>query len=178
MGEVQLRPMTPADAPRCAELEQTLFAGEDPWSAAAFLAEMASGRNFCLVAELPTGHAGPTGQTTVVGYAILGMAGPVDDPEFEIHTIGVDPSMQRRGIARALMDQMMHAADTYGGPVFLEVRVGNTPASSMYEAYGFNYLGVRKNYYQPSGADAHTMRRDPRPLTHQEATDQEGPTHD
>ena len=87
------------------------------------------------------------------------MRGPADDPEFEIHTIGVDPEHQRKGLGRVLMDQMMHVADSHDGPVFLEVRTDNVPAISMYEDFGFQTLAVRKNYYRPSGADAYTMQR-------------------
>ena len=43
--------------------------------------------------------------------------------------------------------------------VFLEVRVDNDPAIGLYESVGFTRCGVRKGYYQPSGADAYTMIR-------------------
>ena len=58
------------------------------------------------------------------------------------------------------MDNICHIADLKRAPIFLEVRVGNDPAIEMYKAYGFVHLGIRRNYYQPSGADAHTMKRD------------------
>ena len=87
------------------------------------------------------------------------MMGPAADPEFEIHTIGVDPAAQRRGIARMMMDNICHIADLKDAPVFLEVRVGNEPAIGLYEGYAFAKQGIRKNYYQPSGADAHVMVR-------------------
>jgi len=95
----------------------------------------------------------------LLGYAGIGMMGPAADPEFEIHTIGVDPAAQRRGIARMMMDNICHIADLKDAPVFLEVRVGNDPAIGLYERYGFTKQGIRKNYYQPSGADAHVMVR-------------------
>ncbi len=87
------------------------------------------------------------------------MMGPAADPEFEIHTIGVDPAAQRRGVGRMMMDNIVYIADLKNAPVFLEVRVGNDPAIGLYEAYGFIKTGIRRNYYQPSGADAHTMFR-------------------
>ena len=95
----------------------------------------------------------------VVGYAGVGRMGPAAWPEYEIRTIGVAPEAQRRGIARMMMDAIVELADSHDAPIFLEVRVGNDPAIRLYEAYDFVINGLRRNYYQPSGADAHTMYR-------------------
>jgi [ribosomal protein S18]-alanine N-acetyltransferase len=54
------------------------------------------------------------------------------------------------------MTDALHAA------VFLEVRTDNEPARTLYESEGFTVVGLRKHYYRPSGADAHTMRRESR----------------
>ena len=43
---MRLRELTPADAPRCAELEEVLFPGETPWSSRIFREEMAQPFNF------------------------------------------------------------------------------------------------------------------------------------
>ncbi|HCD1919002.1 ribosomal protein S18-alanine N-acetyltransferase [Corynebacterium striatum] len=149
---MKLRELTAVDAPRCAELEIVLFPGESPWPAAAFVQEIAQPHTFYLGVEDEETH-------TLVGYAGIGMMGPAADPEFEIHTIGVDPAAQRRGVGRMMMDNIVYNADLKNAPVFLEVRVGNDPAIGLYEAYGFIKTGIRRNYYQPSGADAHTMFR-------------------
>ncbi|WP_165241052.1 ribosomal protein S18-alanine N-acetyltransferase [Corynebacterium lizhenjunii] len=151
---MRLRELTPADAARCAELEKVLFAGETPWSEEIFRADFARPHTFYFGVE-----DAPAADSVLVGYAGLAMLGPVADPEWEILTIGVDPAAQRRGVARAMMDNICHIADRTDSPVFLEVRVGNDPALRLYEAYGFIYTGIRRNYYQPSGADAHTMVR-------------------
>lgn len=148
--QFELRELHREDAQRCAELEAALFPGDNPWPRDVFVVEFAHPSNFYL---------GAFDGELLVAYAGLAMMGPADDPEFEIHTIGVDPAYQRKGLGRVLMDQMMHAADSHDGPVFLEVRTDNTPAISMYEAFGFQTLSVRKNYYRPSGADAYTMQR-------------------
>jgi ribosomal-protein-alanine N-acetyltransferase len=39
------------------------------------------------------------------------------------------------------------------------VRTDNTPAIALYESEGFTRIGLRRRYYQPSGADAYTMLR-------------------
>jgi ribosomal-protein-alanine N-acetyltransferase len=41
------------------------------------------------------------------------------------------------------------------------VRTDNEAALELYRAAGFERLGIRRNYYRPSGADAYTMRRRP-----------------
>jgi ribosomal-protein-alanine N-acetyltransferase len=45
--------------------------------------------------------------------------------------------------------------------VYLEVRTDNEQAIGLYEAHGFRRIGLRRRYYQPSGADAYTMERPP-----------------
>lgn len=153
MSAVVLDALTEADAPRCAELEAILFPGDDPWSARAFRDELRAGHRYLAARD----------GDELVGYggvALLpGRLG--QQAEAEIHTIGVDPAHQRRGIGRALLDGLLAAADAIGATTFLEVRVDNAPARELYRGVGFEVVGTRRRYYA-SGADAHTMRRFPR----------------
>lgn len=171
---MRLRPLTSADALHCAELEKVLFPGESPWPARAFEQEIAAGHTTYWAVDMNVNrvdhndnrvghndnrvdHNDNRGE--VLGYAGVGRMGPAAWPEYEIRTIGVDPAAQRRGIARLMMDAIVELADSHDAPIFLEVRVGNEPAIRLYEAYEFVINGLRRNYYQPSGADAHTMYR-------------------
>lgn len=171
---MRLRPLTSADAPRCAELEKVLFPGESPWPARAFEQEIAAGHTTYWAVDAGVNRVGHNDNRVdhndnrvghndnrgeVLGYAGVGRMGPAAWPEYEIRTIGVDPAAQRRGIARLMMDAIVELADSHDAPIFLEVRVGNEPAIRLYEAYDFVINGLRRNYYQPSGADAHTMYR-------------------
>ncbi len=100
--------------------------------------------------------------SALVGYAGLGVRRRRRrSAEAEIHTIGVDPAHQRRGIGRALLRGLLAVADAAGATVFLEVRTDNEAARALYEAEGFTVVGLRRRYYRPSGADAYTMRREP-----------------
>ena len=146
----QFRELAVGDAAAVAALEAVLFAGDNPWSEAAFRTEIAAPHTF---------YVGAFDDGALVGYAGLAVLGPRDDPEFEVHTIGVDPSRQGEGIGRALMEQIMHTVDLLDGPCYLEVRVDNAPAIGLYKRFGFFTAGVRKNYYQASGTDAYTMTR-------------------
>ncbi|RVW05130.1 ribosomal protein S18-alanine N-acetyltransferase [Rhodococcus xishaensis] len=146
-------PMTDADADRCAELEQVLFPGDDPWSAKAFRSELARRHNHYFAARDEA--------DVLIGYAGVALLGTSVIPEGEVHTIGVDPKVQRGGVGSALLSELLRVADKWGGPVFLEVRTDNEPAIALYKREGFEIVGTRNRYYQPSGADAFTMRRPP-----------------
>jgi ribosomal-protein-alanine N-acetyltransferase len=148
--DVVIEALRPADAVRCAALEEMLFPGDEPWSAAAFLEELRAGHNTYLAAR--TGGE-------LIGYGGIAVVGGPPGAEAEIHTIGVDPAHQGRGIGRALLHGLLAAADAVHATVFLEVRTDNEPARALYESEGFAVVGLRRRYYRPSGADAHTMRR-------------------
>lgn len=147
---IQYGPLVADDALHCAELERQLFATDGPWSAPMFLSEIGSRHNTCFAARL---H----GQ--LVGYAVLAGLGHAGDREFEVHIIGVDPGQQGLGIGRTLLRQMLEVADRESAPVVLDVRTDNVPARALYEAHGFEIVGVRPRYYRPSMADAYLMVR-------------------
>ena len=142
--------MTRADAARCAELESQLFAGDDPWPPEAFLHGLSGRHNHYVAAR---------GGGDLIGYAGISRLGRIPPFEYEVHTIGVDPAHQGRGIGRRLLDELLSFAR--GGEVFLEVRTDNEAAINLYQSVGFATVGVRKRYYKVSGADAYTMKRDP-----------------
>lgn len=147
---VEIAKMSAADAARCAELETVLFPGDGPWTEKAFLSELAAPHIHYFAARE---------DGIMLGYAGIALLGSGDSAESEVHTIGVDPLAHRRGIGGALLDELLSVADQHGGSVFLEVRTDNTPAIELYQREGFVTVGTRRKYYQPSGADAYTMRR-------------------
>ncbi|TQM15368.1 ribosomal protein S18-alanine N-acetyltransferase [Pseudonocardia kunmingensis] len=149
---VQIDVLRESDAARCAELERLLFPEDDPWSERAFTEEVRAGHPYLAARD----------GELLVGYAGLGFVAGPPHAEAEIHTIGVDPAHQRRGIGRALLRGLLAVADELAATVFLEVRTDNDAARALYEAEGFAVVGLRKRYYRPSGADAHTMRREPK----------------
>lgn len=149
-GDIAIGVMTVGDTPRCAELEQVLFPGDDPWPEQAFKSELAAAHNRYFVARA----AGE-----VLAYGGIALLGMDFAPEAEIHTIGVAPAAQRCGLGTRMLCILLTIAEKRGGPVFLEVRTDNEAALNLYGRHGFHIVGVRKNYYQPSGADAYTMRR-------------------
>ncbi|GAA1617987.1 ribosomal protein S18-alanine N-acetyltransferase [Catellatospora bangladeshensis] len=128
-------------------VEADLF-GAEQWTAAMFWNELANGHHY-LVATDDDG--------TVLGYA--GLA--VGQGEGWINNIAVRRDAQRRGIGRALLEGLLAEAGRHGvKQILLEVAADNAAAQRLYAAYGFEAIGVRKGYYQPSNTDALVMRRE------------------
>jgi [ribosomal protein S18]-alanine N-acetyltransferase len=147
----RLRPMTRADLRAILALERDLFP-DDAWTPAMFREEFAQppGSRVYVVAEDPAGQ--------VVGYA--GMMFPPDDTA-DVLTIAVRQSTWGRGVGSALLRALVEAARRRGrGQVLLEVREDNPRARTLYQHRGFEEIGVRKGYYQPSGVDAIVMRKE------------------
>ena len=91
---------------------------------------------------------------TLIGFALLRC---FDDAE--LIRIAVDKSFRQRGVGRKLLDELITETEKRNiKDIFLEVRVGNIPAVSMYRAAGFTDAGVRKNYYSEPKEDALIMR--------------------
>lgn len=82
--------------------------------------------------------------------------------EGAIHNIAVSPACQRRGMARALLAEVLDIFARGGATrALLEVRASNTAAQRLYSSFGFELDGVRKNYYPSHGAreDAQLMSK-------------------
>jgi ribosomal-protein-alanine N-acetyltransferase len=127
-------------------IEKDLF-GEEQWSAGMFWNELAAGHPYLAAVE--------DGQ--VIGYAGLVVAPP---DEAWVNNMAVRRDHQRRGIGRALLDELLVIARRNGARhTLLEVAADNAPAQALYDAYGFEVIGLRKKYYQASGTDALVMRR-------------------
>ncbi len=128
-------------------IEADLF-GAEQWSAAMFWNELSHG-HFYLVASDDGG--------TLLGYAGLALAAP---DEAWVQNVAVRREVQRRGVGRLLLEALLAEAARLGvRTVLLEVAADNAPAQRLYAMYGFEPIGVRRGYYQPSNTDALVMRR-------------------
>jgi ribosomal-protein-alanine N-acetyltransferase len=145
---VLLRPMTHADIDPILELERAVF-GAEAWSRQMLAGELGQqpASRYYLVAE---------DDGTVVGYAGLLGAGWQGD----VLTLAVAASRWGQGVGTALLRALLAEADRRGcTEVFLEVRTDNERAQELYRRHDFAGIGIRRGYYQPSGADALVMRR-------------------
>ena len=82
--------------------------------------------------------------------------------ETHLLNLTVTPSRQGQGWARFMLDHLVAwSRQQQAHQVWLEVRVGNARARRLYVAYGFEFVGERKNYYPGLGRareDAVVMR--------------------
>ncbi|HAL11152.1 MAG TPA: ribosomal-protein-alanine N-acetyltransferase [Ruminococcaceae bacterium] len=140
---ITIRPAAESDLPALAALELACFS--HPWSEKSLAATLGSGRSLFLLAE----QAGEP-----LGY--LGMEYVLD--EGGITNVAVFPAYRRRGIAHALIKELLRRAGCLGlATVTLEVRAGNTAAIALYQKNNFVPVGRRKNYYTAPTEDAILM---------------------
>lgn len=139
-------PMTPADLAWVAATEQR--ANPHPWSLGHFRDSLATGYPAGLLTT-PLLPGDTPAQTTASGRMLLGYWVTMNGvDEAHVLNITVAPEHRRQGWARAMMQAMAAAALADGAHwLWLEVRVGNTPAKALYEQMGFLPMGVRKQYY-------------------------------
>ncbi|MBQ0990800.1 ribosomal protein S18-alanine N-acetyltransferase [Micromonospora sp. PSH03] len=129
-------------------IEADLF-GAEKWSPAMFWSELANGHHYRIAVDA---------DGSVLGYA--GLAGVPPD-EVWVQNIAVRRDAQRRGVGRALLEELLaEAVRRDARSTLLEVAVDNAAAQRLYATYGFEPIGVRRGYYQPSNTDALVMRRD------------------
>ena len=141
--DIVFEDMVAEDIPAILEIEQASFT--TPWSETSFFNELKKPGSFLKVAK----KGG-----RVVGYAC---GGRIID-EGHILDIAVHPEYRRLGIASALASLIIGRLKEEGCRfIFLEVRASNDHAKEMYEKFGFEVLGTRKNYYVSPVEDAVIM---------------------
>lgn len=95
-------------------------------------------RYYCVVFE------SDSSDKKILGHAILSTVAD----EASVINIAVSPQSQRQRIGYQLMENILdYAKGKMCVEVFLEVRESNRPAFTMYHQFGFNEVGVRRNYY-------------------------------
>lgn len=138
------RRMRVADLPRVMEIERAAFA--QPWTEELVRRELT--HDFSIVLLATEGAEGP-----VAGFAIAWL---VHD-ELHVLNVAVAPEARRRGVARAVLDELEGRGRAQGARLaMLEVRRGNAAAIALYRSRGYRDVGVRPRYY-PDGEDALVM---------------------
>ncbi len=133
--EVQFEPLLAEHIDRVVQVEQRAYA--HPWNRTNFLDALQSGYQ---------------AQMLVADEILLGYFVAMQGVE-EVHllNITVAPEYQGQGWSRVMLDALtLWARGQKALWLWLEVRVGNTRALHVYEAHGFQRVGMRKGYY-PAG---------------------------
>ncbi len=148
----RLRAMDRADLAGVLDLERELFP-DDPWTPAMFHEEIAQppqARLYLVASD---------GTCPLAGYA--GMMFVPGGIQADVLTIAVRQACWGRGIGSLLLGALLDEASARGcREVFLEVREDNPRARGLYLRRGFEQVGIRRGYYQPSGVNAIVMRKD------------------
>lgn len=80
------------------------------------------------------------------------------EDELHINNLAVHPRWRRRRIAQALLIEALEHGRRRGAErAVLEVRASNLPALSLYRRYGFEPVGIRRQYYSHPVEDAVIM---------------------
>jgi len=146
---VHILPLQKKDLPAVQLIEQQSY--PHPWTDAQFLQELenpVAAIDLLWLAEQLAGY--------ICYWLIAG--------EMQILNIATSPQFRRRGIAGKLLQHAFSVCAQQGlEQAFLEVRVGNRAAISLYQREGFVADVLRRGYYR-DGEDAQLMVRD---FTHQ-----------
>lgn len=131
---VSIRKMLFADLPQVCEIETQAFSV--PWSKRAFEDSLKLPHAIFFVAYL---------KEQILGYCGLYQV----FNEGDITNIAVLPDYRGMGIAGKLLETVFVCSAERGIETFtLEVRESNAPAIHLYKKYGFEQVGLRKNFYE------------------------------
>lgn len=144
---IRIVPMTADHLDELERLERICFSR--PWSKRMLAEELENACAAFLVAE-----DGDTG--TVLGYA--GLLAMMD--EGYITNVAVFPEYRRCGIAAKIIEVFMNFARANKlAFLTLEVRPSNAAAIALYQGFGFEEVGRRRNYYDLPKEDALILTR-------------------
>jgi [ribosomal protein S18]-alanine N-acetyltransferase len=141
---ITIRDMTEGDLKEVLAIERAAFS--EPWSENMFRQELRLPLSNCLTAN--------TADEGIAGYIIFWMIAG----EVHLHSIAVRKDLQERGVASALMREMVRRArEQCALCAILEVRPSNEKARRLYDKFGFKVQGIRPLYYSDTGEDALVM---------------------
>lgn len=140
---IEIAAMRPEDLPEVSALEQEIFSR--PWSKDGFEASLRAKNTIYLTARLDGGLAGYCGMIYCMDEA-------------EITNVAVRECCRRKGVASAMLRELIERGNSRGVESFLlEVRKSNAPAIALYTALGFTECGIRKKFYEKPVEDAVIM---------------------
>ena len=145
MPSVIIREMKETDLDEVSDIEMQCFTR--PWTRENFRDSINRDDTIFVVAADDTEVAGYVGMYVAFG-------------EGEITNVAVSPMRRREHIGSALIAGVNTIAETENmSSIILEVRASNTAAIALYSKFGYENIGVRKNFYDFPREDAIIMKR-------------------
>jgi len=144
VSELSFLPMTTADLDAVLAIESVSHI--HPWTQGNFSDSLAAGHwAYCVRPQLEDAITGSYLDPEILwAYCILFPA--VD--ELHLLNITVSPKLRRLGIGAKMMHAIEGVAAQQKMPrIILEVRPSNINAMQLYQALGYEQIGLRKNYY-------------------------------
>ena len=141
--------MRPGYLDEVLRIEQASF--KNPWPPASFVAEIQHPWSWFKVIG-PAKKAGGVGRVDgfIICWVILS--------DMHLLNLAVAPEYRRQGLGSTLLeDALADFARLGGGYVSLEVRPSNRAAQALYDSFGFQVVGRRKQYYRADNEDAIVM---------------------
>lgn len=143
MSEIIIKKIEKSHIPDLVGIERSCFS--KPWTAEGFLAELKND-----TAEFYAAFSGEKAVGYMGIYIICG--------EGYVANVAVLPGYRRKGIACGLIENAINICRKNKADFLsLEVRVSNKAAISLYEKFGFEIVGERKNFYSSPTENGYIM---------------------
>lgn len=137
MAKIEFRPMLAEDIDSVLSLEQQAFS--HPWSRQLYVDALTSYE--CWMMYLDNQH---------VGHGVISQV--LD--EAHLLNIAIAVEQQGKGLGLQLLEHLMQRAAERGCiECYLELRESNQSAYRLYEGFGFNEIGRRRDYYPAAGGN-------------------------
>lgn len=132
--EIKIDKMNLTDLDKISNILNTDF--DDFWNYNIFKTELENENSKYIVAKI---------DNEIVGFAGIWIA--ID--EAHITNIVTKKNYRKKGIGKILLENLIMLSNKlHLNSITLEVKQSNIPAIKLYEKYGFENLGIRKNYYK------------------------------
>ena len=141
---VEFRYMEIQDIDAVMEIDRQSF--PNPWSRETFVRELMFNKHALYLLMIY--------ERKIIGYCGMWLVAD----EAHITNIAVLPEYRGKKLGAALLEKMIEIAKNHDVTLMtLEVRVSNVVAQKLYEKFGFQIGGLRKNYYTDNQEDAYVM---------------------
>lgn len=144
MSEIIIKKAERQDVPEIAEIERKSI--PEPWSEAAFSAALSDEKSVTLAAFSDSVLCG-----FITGVYLLDTA--------DIYSVAVSEEYRKTGVGKRLLEEFFSALPNDVQAVNLEVRESNFPAINLYKKFGFEAVGLRKDFYREPRENAVLMTK-------------------